>query len=97
MEDNKLSINLNLVDRYYPLRIDVKEEEKIRKAAKLINDKVMQYKQKYSDKDTQDFLAMAALQYVSKVLELESKQDSKPIINELQELEKELEDYLQKQ
>lgn len=97
MEDNKLSINLNLVDRYYPLRIDLKEEEKIRKAAKLINDKVMQYKQKYSDKDTQDFLAMAALQYVSKVLELESKQDSKPIINELQELEKELEDYLQKQ
>ena len=97
MEDNKLSINLNLVDRYYPLRIDVKEEEKIRKAAKLINDKVMQYKQKYSDKDTQDFLAMAALQYVSKVLELESKQDSKPIINELQELEKELEDYLHKQ
>lgn len=97
MEDNKLSINLNLVDRYYPLRIDVKEEEKIRKAAKLINDKVMQYKQKYSDKDTQDFLAMAALQYVSKVLELENKHDSKPIINELQELEKELEDYLQKQ
>ena len=97
MEDNKLSINLNIVDRYYPLRIEVKEEEKIRKAAKLINDKVLQYKQKYTDKDTQDFLAMAALQYVSKVLELESKQDSKPIINELQELEKELEDYLQKQ
>ena len=97
MEDNKLSINLNIIDRYYPLRIEVKEEEKIRKAAKLINDKVLQYKQKYTDKDTQDFLAMAALQYVSKVLELESKQDSKPIINELQELEKELEDYLQKQ
>lgn len=97
MEDNKLSINLNIIDRYYPLRIEVKEEEKIRKAAKLINDKVLQYKQKYSDKDTQDFLAMAALQYVSKVLELENKQDSKPIINELQEIEKELEDYLQKQ
>ncbi|OFX25002.1 MAG: cell division protein ZapA [Bacteroidetes bacterium GWA2_31_9] len=97
MEDNKLSINLNIIDRYYPLRIEVKEEEKIRKAAKLINDKVLQYKQKYTDKDTQDFLAMAALQYVSKVLELEGKQDSKPIINELQEIEKELEDYLQKQ
>ena len=69
----------------------------VRKAAKLINDKVLQYKQKYTDKDTQDFLAMAALQYVSKVLELEGKQDSKPIINELQEIEKELEDYLQKQ
>lgn len=97
MEDNKLSINLNIIDRYYPLRIEVKEEEKIRKAAKLINDKVLQYKQKYTDKDTQDFLAMAALQYVSKVLELEGKQDSKPIVNELQEIEKELEDYLQKQ
>ncbi|OFX58053.1 MAG: cell division protein ZapA [Bacteroidetes bacterium GWA2_30_7] len=97
MEDNKLSINLNIIDRFYPLRIEVKEEEKIRKAAKLINDKVMQYKQKYTDKDTQDFLAMAALQYVSKVLELENNQDKKPLVNELQEIEKELEDYLQKQ
>ncbi len=40
MED-KLSIRVNVADRYYPLKIDRKDEERIRKAAKLINDKVL--------------------------------------------------------
>ena len=67
MED-KLSIRVNIADRYYPLKIDRVDEEKIRRAAKMINEKVLQYKQRYTDKDTQDFLAMAALQYVIKVI-----------------------------
>jgi len=54
MED-KLSIKVNLVDRYYPLKIDRRDEEKIRKAAKLINERVLQYKQRYTDKDTNSF------------------------------------------
>ncbi|GAJ21014.1 unnamed protein product, partial [marine sediment metagenome] len=64
--DEKLSIRVNVADRYYPLKIDRRDEEKIRRAAKMINEKVLKYKQKYSDKDVQDFLAMAALQYVIK-------------------------------
>jgi cell division protein ZapA len=35
-------------------------------SGRLINEKVLQYKQRYVDKDTQDFLAMAALQYCDK-------------------------------
>ena len=42
--DDKLSIRVNVADRYYPLRIDRDDEEKIRKAARLINEKVLQYK-----------------------------------------------------
>ena len=42
--DDKLSIRVNVADRYYPLRIDRNDEERIRLAAKLINDKVLQYK-----------------------------------------------------
>lgn len=97
MEDNKLSINLNILNRYYPLRIDSKEEEKLRKAAKIINDKVLQYKQKYTDKDNADFLAMVALQYVTKVLEQENKNEVNTFIIELQDLNTELEEYLNKQ
>ena len=41
--DDKLSININIADRLYPLRVDRKEEEDIRKAAKIINEKVVQY------------------------------------------------------
>ena len=92
--DEKLSIKVNIADRYYPLKIERKDEEKIRKAARLINEKVIQYKQRYLDKDAQDFLAMAALQFVSKVLELEEKFDVGPIEQQVKELNQELEDYL---
>ena len=40
--DDKLSINVNIAERMYPLRVDRKDEESIRKAAKIINDKVIQ-------------------------------------------------------
>jgi cell division protein ZapA (FtsZ GTPase activity inhibitor) len=92
--DDKLSIKVNVADRYYPLKIERKDEEKIRKAARLINEKVMQYKQRYLDKDVQDFLAMAALQFVTRVIEMEDKFDVLPIEQKLQELNEELEEFL---
>ena len=96
MED-KLSIRVNVADRYYPLKIDRKDEEKIRKAAKMINEKVLQYKQRYTDKDTQDFLAMAALQYVIKVIETDSNIESSPVLEDLKDLNSELEEFLKDQ
>ncbi|MBU8891935.1 MAG: cell division protein ZapA [Bacteroidales bacterium] len=93
MED-KLSIRVNVADRYYPLKIDRKDEEKIRKAAKMINEKVLQYKQRYTDKDIQDFLAMAALQYVIKVLESDSNLEASPVLEELKDLDNELNEFL---
>jgi len=85
--NEKLSIKVNLADRFYPLRGEAKDEEKIRRAAKTINDKINQYKSRYSDKDNQDFLAMAALQLVTKVIESEEKADVSPLIAELESLD----------
>ena len=84
--DDKLSIRINIADRYYPLKIDRKDEEKIRKAARSINEKVLQYKQRYTDKDTQDFLAMAALQFVLRVLEGEEETIDSEIHEKIREL-----------
>ena len=95
--DDKLSIRVNLVDRYYPLKIDRKDEEKIREAGKIINEKVLQYKQKYSDKDVQDFLAMAALQYVTKLIELEENKETSKLVETIKELNEELEVYLKEE
>ena len=75
--DDKLSIKVNVADRYYPL-----------------NEKVLQYKQRYLDKDVQDFLAMAALQFVTRVIEMEDRLDITPLEQQLQELNEELEAYL---
>jgi cell division protein ZapA (FtsZ GTPase activity inhibitor) len=88
--EEKLSIRVNIADRYYPLKIERDDEEKIRKAAKLINDKVFQYKTRYADKDLQDFLAMAALQFVIRLIEMEDSQEGESIIKKLQILNEEL-------
>jgi cell division protein ZapA len=92
--DDKLSIKVNIAERYYPLRIDRGDEEKIRRAARTINEKVLLYKQKYIDKDTQDFLAMAALQFVIKLMESVDETDSSPLEESLSELNQELEAFL---
>jgi cell division protein ZapA len=96
MSDEKLSIKLNLADRYYPLKIDANDEERIRRSAKLINEKILQYKQRYVDKDNQDFLAMAALQFVIKYLELEDREDQEVILKDLKEINEELDEILKK-
>ncbi len=93
MED-KLSIKVNIAERYYPLKIERVDEERIRKAARTINEKVLLYKQKYIDKDTQDFLAMAALQFVIKLIEKEDRQESSPLMESLSELNLEIEAFL---
>lgn len=96
MED-KLSINVNLADRIYPLRIDRNEEESIRKAAKIINDKVAQYKQKYISKDIQDCLAMATLQFVIQKFDTEKRIDVSPLVEELEVMNDFLAEFLEKE
>ncbi|MEE4196062.1 MAG: cell division protein ZapA [Bacteroidales bacterium] len=95
--DEKLSIRVNVADRYYPLKIDRSDEEKIRKAARMINEKVLQYKQRYSDKDVQDFLAMAALQYVIQVIENDGTTVTSSVLEEIQALDNQLEDFLKRE
>ena len=97
MNDETLTIRVNIADRYYPLTIKKQEEEKLRKAAKRINDTILQFKKKYTEKDSQDFLAMASLQYVTKLNELEEKQNISSFVEKIKEVEKELEDYLLKE
>ena len=92
--DDKLSIRVNIADRYYPLKVERKDEERIRKAAKLINEKLQQYKQRYTEKDMHDFLAMASLQFVTRVLEMEEKQDTAKLVSDIKQLNSELETFV---
>ncbi len=93
--DEKLSIRVNVADRFYPLKVERENEEKIRKAARMINEKVLQYKQRYTDKDVQDFLAMAALQYVIKLTEEEEKIENDFVPDALKELIQKIDSVLE--
>jgi len=94
MMEDMLSIKVQIAERFYPLKIKRQDEEKIRKAARLINDKVLQYKQRYTDKDTQDFMAMAALQFVINLIDCEQQQNVVSLEKELGVLSSELDELL---
>ncbi len=75
--NNTLSIKLQIAGRIYPLTIHAHEEENIRKAATLLNERVKKYEETFSVKDRQDLLAMCALeqgvQLIQKTTELQNK------------------------
>ncbi len=64
---NSLKIKLSIANRVYPLTINPKQEEGLRKATKNIEAMISQFEQNYSVRDKQDVLAMCALQFASQV------------------------------
>ena len=91
----KQSIKIIIAGREYPFKINQEEEEeRIRKAGKLINDKLIQYQQRFSDRDVQDFLALEALRLAVKTFELETKAGSTGQTDKLKQLDEQLNAFL---
>jgi len=99
MADDKLTIKVKIIDRFYPIRINRDEEELIRKASEKINETVSQYRAAYSDKDNdnQDFLSMVCINYVTKFLKSEDKFDDSKIIEDLKLIDTKLSDITEKE
>ncbi len=70
---DELSIKVNIADRFYPLSVTAEQEEQVRKAAKLINDKLKVYEKQFSVKDKQDILSMCALELATELIKLQDK------------------------
>lgn len=64
---DKLSIKLNIANRFYPMKIDRSSEEIIRNSVKKIDDRLKFYEENYAIKDKQDILAMCLIEYASKL------------------------------
>lgn len=69
----EISIKIQIADRVYPLKVDMEEEEIIRRAAKLINDRIKEYQDNYAVKDKQDLLSMCVLHYATSSIKAEKK------------------------
>jgi cell division protein ZapA len=92
----EFSISVLIADRTYRLTIDRKEEEMVRRAAKLINGKIKEYALNYAHKDNQDLLAMLALQYSTASINYEQSllTNNNELINKLKELDHTLSEHL---
>jgi cell division protein ZapA len=69
---DELSIKVSIADRLYPLQVKAAEEEVVRKAARLINDKLKVFEQQFAVRDKQDILSMCALELATELVTLRS-------------------------
>jgi len=72
----EISIKITISDRIYPLKVNMEEEEIVRRAAKMINERIKDYQENYAVRDKQDLLSMAVLHYATAVLRTENKVQS---------------------
>lgn len=92
----EISIKINIADRIYPLRISMEEEEIIRRAAKLINDRIKEFQENYAVKDKQDLLSMAVLHYATATLKAETnaKDEDKDVTEKVNQLDQLLSNFI---
>jgi len=86
---DKLSIKINIANRIYPMKIERKAEEAIRKAVSKIEERLKFYEKNYAINDKQDILAMCLIEYASKLESINNKKvvEDDGITEKLQEIE----------
>ena len=79
---DKLSIKIKIADREYPMKVEPEEEERIRKAGKIVNEKIKLFKSQFGIDDKQDLLAMVAFDILVERLKTEGGNVSDDVIKE---------------
>lgn len=93
-EKDKLGINITIDGKPYPLTIERNDEESYRIAAKKVNDVISRYRELFRDKSSQDILSMAAFQLALENIELQNKAGGALFIEELNNLNDDISDFL---
>jgi len=94
----EISIKINIADRVYPLRVATEEEEVIRYAAQLINEKIKELQENYAVRDKQDLLSMCVLQYATGMIKAErnAQQHEDGLEGKIHELDSLLTEFFRK-
>ena len=70
---DEITINIVIADKSYKLTVARTDEEMVRKAAAMINDRIKAYSAHYAFKDIQDLLSMTALQFATSTVKYETE------------------------
>lgn len=90
-------IQLKIVDRHFPYSCKRKEEQNLRKAATNVTDKYMAYSSYYSGSDFPmvDLLKLVAFHFSLELQKDKQQEDMTPFIEKIEQLNAELEQYMQ--
>ncbi len=65
MSNELIPLNLLIADRTYRIKVSPKDEEVVRRTAKTINDKLVEFKTQFAGKDMQDYIAMVLIWFAT--------------------------------
>jgi len=85
---DELSIKIKIADREYPMKVKRSEEERMRVAGKLVNERLKNYREKFGIDDKQDLLAMVAFDCLIEKLAEQDSQHSidQTVVEKIQQL-----------
>ena len=85
---DELSIKIKIADREYPMKVKRSEEERMRVAGKLVNEKLKNYREKFGIDDKQDLLAMVAFDCLVEKMADQDNQHSidQTVVEKIQQL-----------
>ncbi|RSK48560.1 cell division protein ZapA [Hymenobacter rigui] len=72
---SELSIKIRVADRDYPMRVSPEDEERLRLAGRLLNERLKEFREQYGIQDKQDLLAMIALSTMADRLKVTKEKD----------------------
>lgn len=93
---DKFTIRIKIADSAHPLTIKREEEELYRKAAKLVDGRFADYKEKYKNVELNDnqFLSFVALEFAVKYLSINESRSVEALSERIGEITREIEDFL---
>jgi cell division protein ZapA len=94
VDKNKFRINIKIDGKYYPLTINIEDEERYRLAAKRVNEIVQKYREQFGDQDSKDILRMTAFQIALSNTEIQQRNEKSLFIEELKNLNDDISDFL---
>ncbi len=94
MSDTLIPINIVIGDRTYRIKARPADEQTIRSAIKVINDKIIEFKTQFAGKDMQDYIAMVMIWYATQVTSQGNPALEKNLTEALLKMEAQLNQYI---
>jgi cell division protein ZapA len=96
MKDDNFIINVKVGGFRLPLNIARKDEEVYRNAEKRVNKLLLDYQQKYNQRSAEEVLSITAYQLAVALSKQDFVQNTSPVVEKIEQLDKELEKTLSK-
>lgn len=97
MKDDTFTINVLVNGFKFPLKIARNDEELYRNAEKMVSQQLEKYQRMYRQRPTEEILSLVAFQIATILMKKELSEDTVPLADKIQALDKELEALLKKE